>query len=158
MGIFTMRDIFDVAVKIEEKGEAFYRQTASVTSDTTVQQLFHRLADEEVGHKQVFLKLSAQIGTVKLTPVAREDFLAYLEAYTQNLIFDDTGSDPELVKVKDLLTAVNFAISKEQGSIYYYKEIKELVPISEHALLDNIIEEERRHALKLIQFKMARVK
>jgi len=158
MGIFTMRDIFDVAVKIEEKGEAFYRQTASVISDTTVRQLFHRLADEEVGHKQVFLKLSAQIGTVKLTPVAREDFFAYLEAYTQNLIFDDTGSDPELVKVKDLLTAVNFAISKEQESIFYYKEIKELVPISEHALLDNIIEEERRHALKLIQFKLARVK
>jgi rubrerythrin len=56
MTIFSIRDVFDFAVKIEEKGENFYRESARVIPQAEVKALFENLADEEVAHKKLFQK------------------------------------------------------------------------------------------------------
>ena len=46
-----------------------------------------------------------------------------------------------------------FAIRREIDSINYYNEIKSFVPEEQRNLVEEIIEEERRHFLKLSEFK-----
>jgi hypothetical protein len=60
--------------------------------------------------------------------------------------------EKELPAVKDTFSAIKFAIQRELDSILYYQEIKKFVTKDQHDLIDGIIEEERRHFLKLSKF------
>ncbi|HQE95437.1 MAG TPA: ferritin family protein [Candidatus Marinimicrobia bacterium] len=153
MTIFNIRDVFDIAVKIEERGEKFYRETAKVISKAEVKELFEKLADEEVAHKKIFRQMAQKIGAVKLESAAREEFYDYLEAYTQNLIFSDANDETKIPAINDAKTALLYAIERELDSVLYYKEIKELIPASEHQLISGIIDEERRHVVRLSELK-----
>ena len=53
--MFSAKEIFDLAVKIEENGERFYRNALTKVPDTRLHALFEWLADEEVKHKEWFL-------------------------------------------------------------------------------------------------------
>jgi rubrerythrin len=53
--------------------------------------------------------------------------------------------DSELSRVKDTLSAINFAIRRELDSILYYHEIKRFISRSQHDSIDKIIDEERKH-------------
>ncbi|MCK9483552.1 MAG: ferritin family protein [Candidatus Marinimicrobia bacterium] len=153
MTIFSIRDVFNIAVKIEEKGEEFYRETAKIIPQMEVKSLFEKLADEEVAHKQIFLKMAEKIGAIQLNQTAREEFYAYLEAYTQNLIFSDVKAETKIPAIHDAKTALLYAIEKELDSVLYYKEVRELIPVSEQLLIDGIIDEERRHVVRLSELK-----
>jgi rubrerythrin len=153
MTIFSIRDVFDIAVKIEEKGEEFYRDTAEVITQPEVKALFNHLADEEVAHKRLFQKMAQKIGAINLEAPAREEFYTYLETYTQNLIFSDVRSETKTPAIRDARAALLYAIEKELDSVLYYKEIRELIPASEYKLIDGIIEEERRHVVRLSELK-----
>ena len=55
MGLmFDPREVFQIAVRIEENGERFYREMASRIDDEEVQGLFSFLADEEVRHQRFY--------------------------------------------------------------------------------------------------------
>lgn len=153
MTIFSIRDIFDIAIKIEEKGEEFYRETAKIIPEAEVKSLFEKLADEEVAHKKIFTEMAKKIGVVNIVPTAREEFYTYLEAYTQKLIFSDVNAESKIPTIRDARTALLYAIEKELDSVLYYKEVKELIPASEHRLIDGIIDEERRHVVRLSEVK-----
>ena len=61
--------------------------------------------------------------------------------------------DKQFSKVKNTIAALDFAIQRELDSILYYHEIKKLVPPAQHEILENIIEEERKHFLSLTEMK-----
>ena len=48
---------------------------------------------------------------------------------------------------------MDFAIKRELDSILYYHEIKRLVPVAQHAAIEQIIEEERKHFSALTEMK-----
>ena len=50
-------------------------------------------------------------------------------------------------------TAVEFAVQREIESILYYLEARGFVPESQKGEIDKILDEERRHYLKLIEVK-----
>jgi len=82
------------------------------------------------------------------------EYAAYLRAYVDNnIIFTKEVMDKELAKVKDTLAAFDFAIKRELDSILYYHEIKRLVPEAQHATIEQIIEEERKHFSDLTDMK-----
>ena len=50
-------DIFDYALKMEKDGENFYRQIAENTSDEGLRSIMTTLADYEVEHYKIILKI-----------------------------------------------------------------------------------------------------
>lgn len=154
MALFNMRDVFSVAVKIEERGEAFYRQVAEKVERESVKKLFNSLADDEVRHKELFTQMAQQIGETNLSQNAQEGYLDYLNAYTDTLVFEDPDKLPyDASRAFDLPRAIMYAIEKELDSVLFYKEVKDLIPPSEQGLLENIIIEERRHVVNLSWLK-----
>lgn len=153
MGIFNIKDVFEFAVKIEERGEKFYRETANQLNSPEVVRLFNKLADDEDKHRVTFAKMAEKLGKSVQPENLQDEFYAYLEAYTQNLIFNDLPAD--FPKIKDAKVALTFAIDKELDSVLYYTEIKNLIPISEHSSVDEIINEERRHVVNLSMLRKA---
>lgn len=153
MSLFSAKDVFEFAVRIEANGEKFYRDTAEKLSNPEIKKLFLFLADEEVKHKQTFEKLAARMGSLQLPKQLDADYRAYLAAYSENLIFAQADSAQKVAAINDEKSALIYALEKELDTIHYYREVKELIPASEHGLIEKIIDEERSHVVKLTEMK-----
>jgi rubrerythrin len=154
MGVFTASDIVEFAIRIEENGAAFYRFAIQIAKDESTKNLFAQLAKAEDQHKKTFEKIFAAMDKAAPPEAYAGEYAAYLHNYVDNaIIFKKEALDQELAKVKDTMSALDFAIQREMDSILYYHEIKGLVPANEHGTVDLIIEEERRHLAMLSTMK-----
>ena len=149
MGIFDPSEIFQFAIRIEENGEKFYRDMAKKLEDTTVKQLFSALADEEAKHRNVYQEMVSKIETYEPFESFPGEYFEYLRAYADNHIFTADMMKQEIDKINDPGKALAFAMQRELDSILYYTEAKNLVAENYRQLIDQIIEEERKHYVKL---------
>lgn len=152
MDILKASEVLEIAIKIEENGEAFYRKTAT-KGDQKFKQIFEWLADEEVKHKAIFEKMLSRVEDYKPAESYPGEYFAYLRSYADRLIFTPQKLESEISKIADRDDAIEFAIQREIESILYYLEVKPLVPQGQKADIDKIIDEERRHYLKLVDLK-----
>ena len=75
-----------------------------------------------------------------------DEYGAYLRNYVDsNMIFTKEAMEKELTKIKDVPSALDFAIRREMDSILYYQEIKVFVSKDQHKVIDEIMAEERSH-------------
>ncbi|MBE0432890.1 ferritin family protein [candidate division WOR-3 bacterium] len=151
MSVFEPSEVFQFAIRIEEGGEKFYREMATRLDDAEVKSLFATLADEEVKHKKIYQAMVAKIEDYEPVESYPGEYFAYLRAYADNIIFTPQRMEQAIAGINDAAAAIEFAIDRELDSILYYQEVKNLVPKNQHGLIDKIIEEERRHFVKLTQ-------
>jgi rubrerythrin len=146
MSVFKGSDILEFAVRIEENGENFYRYAVQLAKDEETKKIFQSLAEAERHHQKTFGKIFAAMEKQNPPETYDGEYAAYLHNYVDNnIIFKKEVMEAEVAKVKDILSAIDFAIRRELDSILYYHEIKRLVPESEHDVIDEVIEEERKH-------------
>lgn len=154
MAVFEASDIMEIAVRIEENGANFYRYAVQVAGNEAAKALFEHLAEEEVAHRKLFTEMLA--GMEPTAPVEGYDgeYAAYLHDYVDNrLVFTEEGLAGELARIQDEVYALNFAIQRELDSIQYYREIRDLLPADRRESVDRIIQEEKRHVVKLSEMK-----
>lgn len=150
MDLFKAGDVFEVALQIENHGERFYRHAATLTDDPKAKEVFGFAADEEAKHRKLFEGMAAKVEKDYKPPETYPgEYCNYVKAYADNLVFPEDKQDAEFDGIKTVEDAVEFAIQKEIESILYYLEMKNFVPASQHAEVDRIIEEERKHYLRL---------
>ena len=153
MKIFDAKEIFKFAIRIEENGMKFYRYAAVITDDDEMRKTFNFLASEEARHKEIFEGLLSEVTKDTAFETYPDEYFNYLKTYVDNVIFTDEQFEEAMSNVKDTLGSINFAIKRELDSILYYHEIKKVVPEKQYGLIDEIIEEERKHYTKLIDIK-----
>lgn len=148
MNIFSVREIIEFAVEIEKNGERFYRYAAGKFSDEKLKSLFLVLADEEVEHIKTFEGFLKKVENYLPPEALNEEYFQYLKAFADGEIFNK-----KLPEIKKPLDAIQFALNTERDSILYYLEAKNFVLSDEKKIIDDIIEEERKHFVKLSQIK-----
>jgi rubrerythrin len=153
MGVFfDASEILQFAIRIEENGEKFYKKVAEKTDIKEVKDFFLTLAEEEVEHKEIFIKMADNIQKYEPAETYPGEYFQYLRSYADNLVFP-AEVEKEMLCADDLECIVDFAIKRELDSIMYYLEVKDFVKESQHKILDDIISEERKHFIKLSRFK-----
>ncbi len=146
MAVFESQEIYQFAMRIEENGERFYRGAAQALQDQEARDLFSHLADEEVRHKRVFESLLSKLENYRMDERYSGEYLEYLRAYIDdNIVFNKRDVDRELRDVKDVRSAIEFAMHRETEAILYFLEMKNLVSKGQQNSIDKIVEEERRH-------------
>ena len=153
MSLFEPSEVFQFAIRIEENGEKFYRQMIQKFEEPTVQELFSFLADEEIKHKKIYEEMVSKIEKYEPFETFPGEYFAYLRAYADNIIYTQKKFDEEIANIKNINAAIDYAINAELDSILYYQEVKNLVPENQRKTIDGIIEEERRHFVKLSEIK-----
>lgn len=150
MAVFETGDIVEVAVRIEENGENFYRYAVQLAGKEEVKALFQRLAEEEVKHRQTFTKILAGMDR-SLPPEGYDgEYAAYLHDYVDNrLVFKAEVFAAEMAKIRSEAAALDFAIQRELDSIHYYREMREMLSADSCAAIDQIIAEEKEHFIRL---------
>jgi rubrerythrin len=145
----TAGEILQFAVRMEGCGERFYRDVASTSSVSKVNELFIRLASEEAEHKRIFesllLKMDAFMSPESYPPEYLEYFYNYVDS---KVIFKDENK-MFWSETFDVLKALDFAIQMEFDSVVFYQEMKVFVPVEDNKKIESIIDEERRHFAQL---------
>ncbi|HNQ01623.1 MAG TPA: ferritin family protein [Syntrophales bacterium] len=152
MSSYQGSDIFQFAIRMEENGEKFYNYAASLTKDAKVHGIFTRLASEEVKHRKLFADMFSKIDTIMPKESYPGEYMAYLQASIDGKVFSMSAAK-ELADVKDVIAALDYAIGRELDSVLYYSEMKKYVTDSAQGLLEQVIDEERKHVVILSEIK-----
>ena len=153
MNEFNISEIFQFAIKIEENGEKFYKELSEKLEDKDTKELFAYLADEEIKHKRTFEVLLSKFQKYESPETYPSEYFTYLQAYANNIVFDVEKLENEISQINNAMDAISFAIKMEADSVLYYLQIKDLIPKDQHKLIDNIVEEERKHYVNLTEIK-----
>lgn len=153
MRIFSAKEIFNFALRIEENGKKFYNFAATLTENNELKDTFHFLASEEERHKKIFKEMLSEISGSSSPEEYSDEYFDYLKCYVDNIIFTDKQMDEKVSGIDDVPSAIDFAIKRELDSILYYHEVKKFIPEKQHANIEKIIEEERKHYRMLNDLK-----
>ncbi|MFH1715433.1 MAG: ferritin family protein [Elusimicrobiota bacterium] len=149
----NITEIFQVAIRIEENGEKFYRIASNRILRDSVKEIFSALADEEIKHKEIFEKMLAEIENYESVDQYPDEYFAYVRSFANDVIFTHKKQQEAINSIHNVLNAVEFAIDVERNSVWYYTEMKVLVTKEQQEILDKIIQEERQHFIKLSKLR-----
>ncbi len=154
---FNAAEVFDMAVKIEENGAAFYRRAAELQPKEEDKKFLKTLAGMEDRHKETFEEMKnllseGEKGETVFDP--GEEQILYL-----NAMADAHGGEgnPEvaagLTGKETMAQIIKTAIGLEKESILFYIGLKDLVPAKlGREKIDEIIKEETLHVAQLKGF------
>ena len=142
--MFTLREIYALAVQIERNGEAFYRDAVTKVSNPALKALFGYLADEEVNHIETFSRKKDALGSTQDRAGLDESGTAILQGLLGDQAFSLKEMDLSSIKKQEDLIAA--AVEFEKDTILFYDMISAFIEDPQTlARIREIVEEENRH-------------
>ena len=148
--LFTADEIFEMGVRIETNGKAFYEEAARKSAETAVREFFRELAAWEDQHIELFERLRAA-----LPADARQGSLFdpgselgdYLAASADSHVFVRNADVGALVAACPTPVAIiDLALTFEKDSVVYYTTMKKVVPVNQgRDAVERLIDEEIAH-------------
>jgi len=81
--MYSLEDVFDMAVQLERNGHEFYAAAAELSQDAGAKKLLSELADWERQHEKLFIEMRSELPDPTPNPEAAE----YIEALVEGKIF-----------------------------------------------------------------------
>jgi len=154
MNIFKASELLKIAVQIEKNGLTFFKEIKGRVKDFTAQEAFDFLAKQEVEHQRTFEKLLVKVGDYQVAESYPGEYAMYLEALAGENIFTKDEEIKNITKrVSSDAEAIQAGIGFEKDSIIFYNDMKKFVPASDQDIVDKIIEEEKKHLVRLLDLK-----
>ena len=150
--MFSIREVFDLAIQIEKNGEQYYRDARKKISNPSLSSLLEWLADQEEKHLSWFSERKERLET-------NGDDLELAEmsgSILQGILGDQSFSlkEADLSKIDNVEVLIQLAIEFEKDSILFYEMIGSFIEDSETSeKLNEIIAEENRHIELLEEFE-----
>ncbi len=149
--MFTMSEIIEVAIRIEENGEKVYRDASEKVSDSSLISFFQWLADEEAEHVRWFFDLKSTVKEGSVDPQLGEMGRTLL----LRMVGDQSFSlkEMDLTTIVDLNEVLKIALGFEKDTVIFYEMMGSFVQEDAAAAkLDQIIQEENQHVKVLSEF------
>ncbi len=151
METFSIIEVVDQAIEVEEHGYKFYSEMAKIFGENKeFTKLFDTLAEKELVHEKKFSELKKKIKDDSIE--GEEEVMPYLKAIVESAFF--IGEDRPLNAMKNAKTvseAVDHALDFEKETLLYYMGIKDILESKE--IIDEIIDEEKKHIIWLNELK-----
>ena len=152
--VFNADEIFEMAIRIENNGAAFYRKAAGLQSDAKNQKFLESLANMEDQHKRIFTEMRTTLTEKDKSPKVFDPYdevSQYLAVMADNMGGEGSPSVAESLTGNETLEEIlQTAVGLEKDSILFYLGIKDLIPSrSGQDRIDDIIKAERRHVIQL---------
>ena len=146
--MFSIQDIIDLAIQIEENAERVYRKASGKIPNPSLVSVLQYLADEEIEHARWFSELKQKVTKTTDDPQIAEMGKRIL----LGLLGDETFSlkDADFSKMERIEDLLRLAIEFERDSVLFYEMIRSFLETRETLdHLDEIIKEEKSHIRKL---------
>ena len=149
-GVFSAAEMVEIAVQLEQNGQAFYEAAANRSHNEEVKHFLEFLAKEEERHERVFrgmLPAETEHRPAQEYPGQKSAFIqALLE---ERLLPADEMVDQVLPGLKSDLEVVEFALGFEKDTILFYYELRHLLDAARHETMDEIMAQEKMHVERL---------
>lgn len=156
MTLLTGQEVVEIAIQLEERGEAFYAAAAERASTAGVRALFQDLAAQERAHRKAFQQLSEGAAELALAPEQWDEFRAYTGALLGQSFFAAPGSGLNMAAAAgDERSALQAALAFEKEAILFFHELEAAVRGPGLRTVQRIVEEEKRHVQRLAQTLVA---
>jgi rubrerythrin len=146
--MFTLTEIIDIAIQIEQNGKNTYRKAQAEVSSDALASMLQRLADDEAEHEKWFSQLKEKAGTT----VENSELEEMGKGILQNVLGDQAFSitDADFSRIENLRSLLELSIEFEKDTILFYQMLRSFIDDREVLNgLDKIIEEESRHVEEL---------
>ncbi|MCS7179502.1 MAG: ferritin family protein [Anaerolineae bacterium] len=151
MAVFTAAEAINMALRIEETGEVFYRTVAGRIPNPAVKAVMEDLAIQERRHYNAFMKLSGYVSEPPTHSIRDwEEYTQYLQAALDNAIF--AGPDKALALAESVASpeeALHMALGFEKDTLLFYYDLRELLREADRPVVNEIIREEKAHVQRL---------
>jgi rubrerythrin len=149
--MFSLKDIIDIALQIEQNGERVYRNAAGNVNDPSLKSMLTWLADEEARHVEWFaaLKMSAPDGGdyPEQEKMGKELLQNAVGAHSFAL------EDADFLSMEKIEDLIRVAIEFEKDTALFYKMLQPLIEVQKTLdQLHAIVQEEENHARRLKTF------
>jgi rubrerythrin len=151
---FSIRELVDVSIQIEESGYSFYTQCGKKFQQKEFQYLFAYLADQERRHKETFETLFSGMGGAE--GQFTEEYLLYLRAIAGERVFRNANDVDAAVRgLPSIQDVFRIALTAEKDSILWYSELLTVYGEGSQAsgILRRLIDEERSHVVALLDLR-----
>ena len=150
MALLTGDEIIEMAMRLEESGEAFYNAAAAKATDTSVKALFEELALQEQYHHRAFQQMGRDVVELALSPEQWEQFQAYTGALLQNHFFASPENALNIAaQAQDERQALQAALGFEKETLLFFHELRDAVRGPGQQTVGRIIDEEKQHIQRL---------
>ena len=150
MALLTGDEIIEIAVRLEENGEAFYTAAAAKAATPAVKTLFEDLAVQEQHHRRAFQRMGGTAVELILSPEQWDEFKAYADALLQNSFFArPQGALSQAAEARDERQAAESALGFEKEALLFFYSLRDAVRGPGQQTVDRIIQEEKRHIQRL---------
>jgi len=150
--MFSAGEILDIALKIEQNGEAVYRQAIQDLVNPDIAKRLTWMADEEARHAEWFMKLQSELRTNKNHIAVNEMNSDVLQNIIGKQSF--TLQDIDFPGVDDMRNLINIFIEFEKDGILFYEMLRTFIKDQDVLeSLDQIIAEEYQHIETLQEIK-----
>ena len=149
--MFSLQDILQIAVQLENNGEAVYRQAADKSSRASLCAFMAWMADQEAAHAQWFQQLKSAAAPIDGDP----DLVRMGRELLQDVVGEHSFSleSLDLNRIEDLEELIRVSIEFEKDTVLFYEMLSAFVDASDsRSLLEKIIAEEHRHIRMLEEF------
>jgi len=151
---FAGSELLGIAMGIERNGVAFYQALADKAQNNDIKATYNYLVDQEKKHLELFQGMLSSVGEYKPPEAYAEEYMLYLKSLIDNRVFaDPTEAKQKAEKISDVTEALDLGIQAEKDSILFYSEMQSLVSDTDRRVLNDVIDEEKRHVRRLYEMK-----
>lgn len=153
--MFTAEEILDMAIRLEQNGEAVYRRAMEKVSDPEFLEMLEWISREEMKHAEWFEELKGRLAERPENPISEEMHKEMFEEMIGSQSFSLREVDFEEITSLDELIGVFIEFEKDTVLFYEMLQpfIQEEAPLNQ---LKKIISEENRHIDRLRDFLAAK--
>lgn len=153
---FSGCEVADLAVQAEISGRKFLTELAKKARDKETSEALEFLAREEKEHEDSFRKLFGERCEHDPEEAYGEEYYAYLKSLASSFLFaDKEAAEKAAASVVSFEEGLDIGIRLEKDSILFYSELLDGLSDSSRAVVERIIDEEKRHLNKLAEMKGA---
>ena len=146
MPVFTAGQALEMALEIEQNGEAYYNAVIDKMSDPEIKVLFKDLAAQERIHYQVFQRMLGNVKPAPELPAEEYDqYDAYLHAALGNALF--AGPDKALLlaeRGQRYGDSHPGALGFEKDTLLFFYDLREMVSEKDRDAITRVIARRRR--------------
>ena len=146
--MFTMDDLFDIAIKMEKNGESVYMDSVGRMDRPDLKKVLQWMADEEAGHREWF---KTQKNKLKLE-IDEQQLKEMVPGILHQMMEDKALSldDIDFSQVKNIRDLMETFIGFEEDTILFYEMLDMFIDDPDVKQgIDTILEEERKHIQNL---------
>ena len=151
----SCHEVFEMTLQIEQMGYDFYKTMAHNAKNARLRDGYNQLAAEEKKHLDSFEQLRDSIEKIDTNRLDNWDEVSlYFKALIDTKELPTSPEKNSLVpELKDEIGAIHISISFEKDTILFLQGISRWINPEDKNKIEQLIEEEKSHILKLLQMK-----